>query len=94
MITGEGGQASAAKVDATDEGSVRALVSDVATQHGSLDILHNNVGASIALGGVDPRLEGDRQLRVHGHDLRHGDDDQLVLGRDPERRPGSGRSRT
>jgi len=50
MIAGEGGQASAAKVDATDESSVRALVSDVATQHGSLDILHNNVGASIALG--------------------------------------------
>ena len=50
MIAGEGGQASAAKVDATDESSVCALVSDVATQHGSLDILHNNVGASIALG--------------------------------------------
>ena len=50
MIAGEGGEASAAKVDATDESSVRALVSDVAAQHGSLDILHNNVGASIALG--------------------------------------------
>jgi NAD(P)-dependent dehydrogenase (short-subunit alcohol dehydrogenase family) len=50
MIAGEGGEASAAKVDATDESSVRALVSDVVAQHGSLDILHNNVGASIALG--------------------------------------------
>ena len=50
MIAGEGGDASAAKVDATDESSVRALVGDVAAQHGSLDILHNNVGASIALG--------------------------------------------
>jgi NAD(P)-dependent dehydrogenase (short-subunit alcohol dehydrogenase family) len=50
MISAEGGRAEAAAVDATDEGSVRELVTGVHARHGSLDILHNNVGASLALG--------------------------------------------
>ena len=50
MIANDGGDAVAAYVDATDESSVAALISGVATSHGSLDILHNNVGASLALG--------------------------------------------
>ena len=50
MIANDGGDAVAAYVDATDESSVTALISGVAASHGSLDILHNNVGASLALG--------------------------------------------
>ena len=50
MIANDGGDAVAAYVDATDENSVAALIIGVAASHGSLDILHNNVGASLALG--------------------------------------------
>ncbi len=50
MITEEGGDAVAAHVDATDEDSAAGLVNGVADAHGALDILHNNVGASLALG--------------------------------------------
>ena len=50
LIHDEGGDAVAEHVDATDETSVQALISKVAAEYGSLDILHNNVGASLALG--------------------------------------------
>ncbi len=50
MIVDAGGDAVAAQVDATNEISVSALISGVAASHGAIDILHNNVGASIALG--------------------------------------------
>jgi len=50
LIREEGGEANALQVDATDEEAVRSLMAAVAQQHGRLDILHNNVGASIALG--------------------------------------------
>ena len=38
------------QVDATDEDSVARLINGAARDHGALDILHNNVGASLALG--------------------------------------------
>ena len=50
MITEAGGEAVAAHVDATDEDSVARLISGATRDHGALDILHNNVGASLALG--------------------------------------------
>jgi NAD(P)-dependent dehydrogenase (short-subunit alcohol dehydrogenase family) len=50
LIVAEGFTASAAQLDATNEAEVQALMTNVAAQHGSLDILHNNVGASVALG--------------------------------------------
>ncbi len=50
LIAGEGGDAAACAVDATAETSVQAMISTVLEQYGQLDILHNNVGASIALG--------------------------------------------
>ena len=50
MVHGEGGDATAEQIDATDEKAVQALIRDVAARYGSLDILHNNVGASLALG--------------------------------------------
>ena len=50
MIVDAGGDAVAAHVDATDESSVAKLINGAAASQGALDILHNNVGASIALG--------------------------------------------
>ena len=50
LIAAEDGEATVEYVDATVEKSVQALISGVATRYGSLDILHNNVGASLALG--------------------------------------------
>jgi NAD(P)-dependent dehydrogenase (short-subunit alcohol dehydrogenase family) len=50
MISAEGGQAVACEVDVTLEESIRTLIRDVLGRFGAVDILHNNVGASIALG--------------------------------------------
>jgi NAD(P)-dependent dehydrogenase (short-subunit alcohol dehydrogenase family) len=50
LITGEGLEASAIDVDATSEASVEAMIKAAVARYGQLDILHNNVGASIALG--------------------------------------------
>jgi NAD(P)-dependent dehydrogenase (short-subunit alcohol dehydrogenase family) len=50
MIVGDGGQAVACEVDVTVEESVRSLMAEVVDRFGTIDILHNNVGASIALG--------------------------------------------
>jgi NAD(P)-dependent dehydrogenase (short-subunit alcohol dehydrogenase family) len=50
MILGEGGQAWAAEADVTVEADVRRLVAATLERFGRLDILHNNVGASLALG--------------------------------------------
>jgi len=69
MIVAENGLASAAQVDATNEAGVRALVEGVARDFGSIDILHNNVGASLALGdavAVDMTEEAfDRSFAVN-----------------------------
>jgi NAD(P)-dependent dehydrogenase (short-subunit alcohol dehydrogenase family) len=50
LIQTEGGRATALQVDATDERSVQRLIADAVQRYERLDILHNNVGASIALG--------------------------------------------
>lgn len=50
MVTGEGGLADALECDITDEQAIIALVNTVTTDHGRIDILHNNVGVSIAAG--------------------------------------------
>src|SRR4030095_11190392 len=50
MITAEGGQAVACAAGVTDEGDVKRLVAFAVEQFGYIHILHNNVGASIALG--------------------------------------------
>jgi NAD(P)-dependent dehydrogenase (short-subunit alcohol dehydrogenase family) len=50
MIRREGGQAWAAEADITDEEANRRLVATALERFGRLDILHNNVGASLALG--------------------------------------------
>src|SRR5215207_5005037 len=50
LITGEGFVASALQCDVTNEEDVAGAVEVALQRLGRLDILHNNVGASIALG--------------------------------------------
>lgn len=50
LIRRDGGDASACAADVTDEEAVRRLIATALERLGRLDILHNNVGASLALG--------------------------------------------
>src|SRR5579864_454364 len=50
MIRAEGGEAVACAADVTDETDVKRLIGAAVQQFGYIHILHNNVGASIALG--------------------------------------------
>ncbi len=50
MIRREAGQAWAVEADITDEDAVQRLIAAGRERLGRLDILHNNVGASLALG--------------------------------------------
>lgn len=50
FINSEGGEASAVQCDITQEADVEAMIAHVLGLHGKLDILHNNVGAGVALG--------------------------------------------
>jgi NAD(P)-dependent dehydrogenase (short-subunit alcohol dehydrogenase family) len=50
MIRGEGGEAMAHAADVTDEAAVKGLIEAAVARFGYVHILHNNVGASIALG--------------------------------------------
>jgi NAD(P)-dependent dehydrogenase (short-subunit alcohol dehydrogenase family) len=67
MIESEGGVASAALADATDEEACRDLVRGCLDLHGRIDVLHNNVG----IGGGDAgpahieEAEWDRILAVN-----------------------------
>ena len=49
-ITEEGGEASACAADVVEEEQLAAAIATCVERYGSLDILHNNVGASLALG--------------------------------------------
>ncbi len=50
LIAKEGGTASAVACDITDEAAVQAAIAACTDRYGRIDILHNNVGASLALG--------------------------------------------
>jgi NAD(P)-dependent dehydrogenase (short-subunit alcohol dehydrogenase family) len=50
LVRDEGGRAEALACDITDEQAIIALVNTVTADHGRIDILHNNVGVSIAAG--------------------------------------------
>jgi NAD(P)-dependent dehydrogenase (short-subunit alcohol dehydrogenase family) len=50
MVRESGGEALACQADATDESAVRQLMVFAVEHYGTIHILHNNVGASIALG--------------------------------------------
>lgn len=70
-IEAEGGTAEAASLDVTDDEQHRTLAADVAARHGRIDILHNNVGVSIAGGDADAlELEPDAFDRLWAINLR------------------------
>ena len=50
LIGEEGFEASAVQGDVVDEDQMQAMVAACVQRYGSVDILHNNVGASLALG--------------------------------------------
>jgi NAD(P)-dependent dehydrogenase (short-subunit alcohol dehydrogenase family) len=53
MIEEAGGTAMAVAADVTDEAAVKAAVDACLAEHGRIDILHNNVGISIAGGDAE-----------------------------------------
>lgn len=67
----EGGTASALAADITREADVAAAIQRTLTDHGRIDILHNNVGASLALGdAIATELEADAFDRLYQVNLR------------------------
>lgn len=59
-IVAEGGQAEAQVLDVTDDAAVEAMITDVLTRFGRIDILHNHAGAQV---------EGDlEQVSIDGFD--------------------------
>ncbi|MDP1602965.1 MAG: SDR family NAD(P)-dependent oxidoreductase, partial [Legionella sp.] len=71
-IRGEGGTAEAVAADVREEADVRAAIEAATARFGRLDLLHNNVGASLAIGdapATDLSVEAwDRifQINVRG----------------------------
>lgn len=64
-IVAEGGRASAMLVDVTDEDSIKAMVAEAVARLGRIDILHNNVGVSLAGGdAVITEIDMDAFARV------------------------------
>ena len=55
MICKEGGDALASRADVRNEPEIKAMIETAIEQWGKIDILHNNVGVSIA--GHDARIE-------------------------------------
>jgi len=53
MIAAGGGTAAAFEADVTNESEVRAMVADAQARWGRIDILHNNVGVSLAGGDAE-----------------------------------------
>ena len=52
-ITAEGGEAFPFRADVTDEADIAAMIADACDRWGRLDILHNNVGISVAGGDAE-----------------------------------------
>jgi NAD(P)-dependent dehydrogenase (short-subunit alcohol dehydrogenase family) len=53
MIAAKGGQAAAFKADVTKEADIKAMVADAMKRWGRIDVLHNNVGVSLAGGDAE-----------------------------------------
>ncbi|MFT7600001.1 MAG: NAD(P)-dependent dehydrogenase (short-subunit alcohol dehydrogenase family) [Acidimicrobiales bacterium] len=53
LILDEGGSATATELEVTEDDQHRSVVEEIVSDHGRLDILHNNVGVSIAGGDAD-----------------------------------------
>lgn len=69
LVQANRGEASAFAADITDEAQVRAAIAACVERYGRIDIVHNNVGASLALGDAPAtELEAeafDRIVRVN-----------------------------
>jgi NAD(P)-dependent dehydrogenase (short-subunit alcohol dehydrogenase family) len=71
MIAAEGGEAQAVAADVTREDNVQAAIEACRSRFGRIDILHNNVGASLALGDAPAtELEADAFDRIVAVNLR------------------------
>lgn len=71
MVRERGGAAEAMAADVTSEDAVRAVIDSVVSKHGRVDILHNNIGASLALGDATAtELESDAFDRLVAVNLR------------------------
>lgn len=71
MARERGGNAEALAADITSEDQVKRVIDAVVAKHGRIDILHNNVGASLALGDATAtELESDAFDRLVAVNLR------------------------
>lgn len=71
MARERGGNAEALAADITSEDQVKRVIDTVVAKHGRIDILHNNVGASLALGDATAtELESDAFDRLVAVNLR------------------------
>ena len=70
-ITAEGGEAAPFRADVTDEADIAAMVADACDRWGRLDILHNNVGISVAGGDAEiSKIEGEAFDRIMAINLK------------------------
>ena len=70
-ITAEGGEAVPFRADVTDEADIAAMVADACDRWGRLDILHNNVGISVAGGDAEiSKIEGEAFDRIMAINLK------------------------
>ena len=70
-ITDEGGDAVPFLADVTDEADIAAMVADTFDRWGRLDILHNNVGISVAGGDAEiSKIEGEAFDRIMAINLK------------------------
>src|ERR1700760_1069001 len=53
LIQEKQGQAAACKADGTRDGEIKAVVDDAIDRGGGIDVLHNNVGVSLAGGDAE-----------------------------------------
>lgn len=71
MIVAEGYSADAVATDVTDEDSIVSMVSACVGQHGRIDVLHNNVGMSLAAGdAVVEEIDAEAFDRIVDINLR------------------------
>ena len=70
-ITAEGGDAVPFRADVTDEADIAAMVAGACDRWGRLDILHNNVGISVAGGDAEiSKIEGEAFDRIMAINLK------------------------
>ena len=70
-ITAEGGEAAPFRADVTDEADIAAMVADACDRWERLDILHNNVGISVAGGDAEiSKIEGEAFDRIMAINLK------------------------